>query len=190
LPELQLEAAAARNLDAVLERLGQVGKQGRHVLRILQVLLFAVVPRASRVTERVALMDTDARLVRVEIRGIQESHIVARHHRRRCRGRQRHSLGEVKLVALAAGALDLEIEAAGEARAPELEAGSGRIASAAQQRPADVPFPRRGQRDQSAAGLRLEPVARDQHLAEPPTLEVSARQQAAEIPVAFLVAAQ
>src|SRR5690606_22650351 len=65
--ELELEAAAPRDLDRVLDRLGNVAKQLAHLLGGLQVLLRAVLAATLGIGEQGAVVDTHARLVRIEI---------------------------------------------------------------------------------------------------------------------------
>ena len=96
----------------------------------------------------------------------------------------------MELVAFAPGALDLEVEAAREALAPEGQAVSSRVAPSRQQGTADIALVRGREGDQAGARVGLQPVARHQHLAKAAALEVGARQQAAEIAVTGLVAAQ
>ena len=77
------QRAAARDLDAVLERLRQVAEQRGHLGRRLEVLLGRVRARPAGVVEPVAAMDADARLVRLEFVARQEAHVVGRDDRRR-----------------------------------------------------------------------------------------------------------
>src|SRR5690606_13049921 len=70
------EIAALRDLDRVVERLGQVRKELAHRAGALQVLLLRVLAGAGRVVERAPLRDRDADLVRVEVRGLDEADVV------------------------------------------------------------------------------------------------------------------
>ncbi len=81
LAELDLEVEAARDLDGVLERLGQVGEERRHLVGRAQVLLFAVASRARRIGDHRAFVDADAGFVRFEILGPDEAHVVGRDDR-------------------------------------------------------------------------------------------------------------
>src|SRR5690606_15360016 len=80
-PELELEVAAFRDLDALLERLREVGEELRHLLRRLQVLPLGVAAHAVRRVERRTLRDADPRLVRLVLLGREKADVVGRYHR-------------------------------------------------------------------------------------------------------------
>jgi hypothetical protein len=98
LAKLDVEVAAARDLDRVLQRLGDVDEKARHLLLALEVLLGGEELRPALVTEHIALRDAYARLVRLEVFGREELHRMRGHHRQaRSRG-QGHCAREHRLA--------------------------------------------------------------------------------------------
>ena len=140
LTELQHEAAAARDLHGVGERLGHVREQLRHLLGRAQVLLLRVAARAALVREQRAVVDADARFVRFEVVRLQEAHVVGRDHRHAALRRQRHGGGDVGLLARPAEALQLDVEAIAEQLEPAIERLLGLALAAVAERAADVAF--------------------------------------------------
>src|SRR5690606_32567650 len=84
----ELEIAALRDLESIVERLGQLGEELAHRAGGLQVLLRRVIARTGRVVERAALRDADAHLVRIEVVGLEEAHLVRRDERQPFAGRE------------------------------------------------------------------------------------------------------
>ncbi len=116
--QLDLEAAAARDLHAVGERGGNVGEQLRHLGLRLEVLPGRKQPRAPLVGEDVALADAHARLVRLEFLGREKLHRMGRHHRQLEARGELHAAPQAGLLLRSAGALQLEVETVGKQRRP------------------------------------------------------------------------
>ena len=116
--ERQLEVAALGQFHAVGQGLGQVGEQRRHLLRRLQVLLGVVGLGPLRVVQHPAGGDAGAGLVRLEIGGIEEAHVVAGQQR------QMMAVGEGDRARVEAGFLrqaepgDLDVRPAREQAQP------------------------------------------------------------------------
>ena len=114
----QFQVAAPGQVDGVGDRIGHVGEQLRHLRGRLQVLLVAVVARAPGIVQHPARSDAHPRLVRVEAIGVQEAHIVGRHHRNRALGRGVQGKGIEGVLALAPGAGQLQAKVVAEAALP------------------------------------------------------------------------
>jgi len=177
----QRQRTAARDLDAVLEGLGQVVKQRRHLRRRLEVLLRRVGPRTAGVVEPMAAVNADARLVGLELVPCEEAHVIGRDQRGRQAVDQREDARDVRLLVRAADTLDLEIEAVAEQGLPAFEQCLCLAPAAGQQRPPDVAARGAGQCDQSRGRSGIEPLAREQRAAAPLPLEVAARHQTGEV---------
>ena len=135
-------------------------------------------------------MDAHARLVRVELLGPEETHIVGGNHRHRAPRSQRHGGGDVVLLGCATEALQLEVIAAREEREPRRQqALRVRLARIAQRAP-DVAVGGPGERDQAAAVLRAEPAALDARHAALLALKIGTAHQARKVAVAFRRLAQ
>ena len=149
LAERHLNVAAPGDLYRVLECLGQIGEQLRHLLGALQVLLRAVTTLAPRIVEGPSVVNADASLVSLEVRLGQKAHVVGRDHRQAQLRRQRHRQGDVGLLALAAGPGELEIVAVGKRPRPVCgQTLRTRLVTFQQQLP-DVAFPAAGQHQQA-----------------------------------------
>jgi hypothetical protein len=190
LAEAQREAAAARDLDRVLERLRQVGEQLRHLGRAAQVLLRRVLAGPRRVGQQRAVVDADARLVRLEIRGREEPHVVGRHHRHGVALGELHRGAHQRFVASAAEPRHFEVVAIIEHAQPMLEQPIRLAGLAAGQGAADVAGPAAGQRDQARSARRVEPVAREHRFAALLPLEEGARHESRQVLVAGFVHAE
>ncbi len=81
LAEFEGEAGAARYLDGVGQRFRDVGEETRHLFRRAQVLLRGVAAYAMGVGQQSAVMDADARFVRLEVARFEEAHIVGGDYR-------------------------------------------------------------------------------------------------------------
>ena len=108
--ELQFDVATPRQLDRVFQRFGNIGEQRRHLVGRFQILLVAVVARALVVGQHAALVDANARLVRLEVVLQQKTHVVAGHDRQIefDRQRQRESVPVFFAVAAAAGQFEVQ----------------------------------------------------------------------------------
>ena len=118
LAEFQFEVAAHRQRDRVVDRVGDVGEQFRHLLRRLQVLLGAVVLRPLGVVEHAAGGDAHARFVRLETVGVEETRIVAGDHRDAALRRCMQGEGVERVLAVASGAGELQVQAIAERALP------------------------------------------------------------------------
>ncbi len=81
LAERDLEVAAARDLDRVVERVRRIGEELGHLLLRLEVLLRREKLGPALVAKQIALCDADARLVRLEVVTLEELHRMRRHDR-------------------------------------------------------------------------------------------------------------
>ena len=126
----QAQVAAPGDVQRVLQRRGQVGKQRVHVGRGAEPLLTNETLDAPRVGQHLALGDADAGLVGVEVLGLQELHRVRGHHWQAQLGRQRHAGLHQGLLPWQAGALQFDVEAPGETGRQALgeSLGSRRVA--------------------------------------------------------------
>src|SRR5690606_25534166 len=116
-----LQAATARDLDRVLDGLGEIAEQVGHLLRRLEVLLRAVATRSLRVVEQRAVVDADARLVGLEVFRANETNVVRGDDGHAACARKLHGGIEIGLFAGASSALQLEIVAVAEQAEPEIE---------------------------------------------------------------------
>ena len=114
LAQRQAQVAAPRDLHGVGQRRGQVGEQLAHLRLRLEVLFPREAAHPLRVAQQLALGDADPGLVRLEVLGLEELHRVRGHHRQSAGRRQPHGGAHVGLVRGAAGALQLQVEAARE----------------------------------------------------------------------------
>ena len=124
LAELQLDVAARGQLDGVVDRVGHVGEQLRHLLRRLQVLLFGVVLGPLGIVEHAAGGDAHARFVRFEVVALEEAHVVAGDDRNAARRRGMQGERIERVFAVATGTGQLEVQAFAERAAPVGEPGS------------------------------------------------------------------
>ncbi len=79
--EFERQIAALGDLDAVGERLRNIGEQFGHFGLRPEILVGAEMARAALVREHVAFGDAYARLVRAKVVGLEKLHRVRRHHR-------------------------------------------------------------------------------------------------------------
>ena len=193
-------ATARRDHHAVLERLGDVGEELGHLFGRLQILLFAVAPLAPGIFQRLAFTDRDPRFVGPEILALEKADVVGRYHRYAALAGQPHRMVHALFVVLAAGTLQFQIEAAGEVLLPLRQQLACRVDVLSDQKPADLPFPGAGQRDQPFAlfedpglvedchvlALTFSPGSRDQ-LGQVAIAGIVHRQQRQTIGMAFVV---
>ena len=152
LAEAELEVAAPRQLDRVVQRLGQVGEALGHLGRRLQVLLGRIGARALGIVEDVAGVDRDPGLVRLEVLAREEAHVVGRHRRRVEAAGEVDRGGDVGIGVGVPGAHQFEVPAVAEALAPAPCRGKRGVIAAGQRKVADVGM-RAGQHDQPVVGL-------------------------------------
>ena len=170
------ERTAPCDLDGVLHRLGQIGKERRHLVLALEMVL-----RRQAAARRV-LIDigpvghAQERVMRLEHRGVGEMHIVGRHQR------QVHRIGHLDMAplgqplglrrpALAGMALQLDIEPVPERARQPLQERLRRRTLTALQEPPDRAIGAAGQAD-DPLGVAREILGRDmRHLPVPAQVE-------------------
>jgi len=184
LAEFQREVAAARDLQRVGHRRGDVLEQRLHLRLRLEVLLAREAAQAARVGQDLALGDAHARLVGLVVVFPGELHRVRGHHRQVQACGQLHGGGDVRLVVGAAGALQLDVEAVREhTRQPQRELGRPALVAGGE-RLAERAGLRARQQDEALVEF-LQPLdaahaLRAHHVAGP-----GARQQFAQVQVAL-----
>src|SRR6202030_3574089 len=99
------------------------------------------------------------RLVRFELLGFEEPHVVGRHHRGAAAAGERERAGNVGLLERPAEALQLEVEATGKQREPRIECALGVGLAGMNQRAADVALGCTGQADQALEMRGPKPAA-------------------------------
>ncbi len=183
------EGAALRDLDRVLERLGQIGEQRRHLGAGLEAVLGRELA-ALGLGDQLALGDADQRVVRLVVGGGGEERLVGRDQR------QAVAVGEIDqrrlgaLLGRRAVALQLDIEPVAEQAHQGLEPraprdGSGRPAIAASSGPSGPPV--------SAirpVGLAVEPVELEARRLVRRRFEEGARVEPHQAAVALLARGQ
>ena len=138
LAQFQRQVAAARDLDAVGERLGNVGEQFRHFRLRLEVALLGEDARPALVGEHVALGDAHPRFMGEKIPGLQELHRVGRNHRQRQPAGERERALNIGLGGCATRALQLDIGAPREQLRPFTGQALGLRNIVLHQRAADI----------------------------------------------------
>ena len=136
--ECNFEAATACDLHRVLESLGEILEQCCHFLGRLQILFFAIAPRAPRVGENPALLNTDPCFVRFEIVTLEKSDVVAGDERKPHRERQLVRRLETRRIASAAGPLDAKVESSWKDGRPGIGPALRLSGSPVQQRLTDI----------------------------------------------------
>src|SRR6185312_8677619 len=159
LAELERQAAAARDLHGIFQRLGHVLEQGGHLRGTAQILLWAVAAWACRIGEQAALLDAHARLVRLEVLALEEAHVVGRDQRHPAARGELDRRGQVGGLLGPAEPLQLEVVAIVEQRAPLRQRRLRLRRALAQQCPPHICLHGTRQRDQAAAALARQPVA-------------------------------
>ena len=190
LTEGEHQAATARDLDRVGERLGHIRKERRHLLRRAQVLLSGVAAHAPGVREQSAFLDAHSRLVRLEFRSLEKANVVGGDHRHKAPGSERHGAGDIAFLGGFAEALQLEIEALRKEALPGIERPFGFMLARIDERAADVAFLGSGERDQALERRLREPAALDTRSAALLAFEVRSREEARKVAVAGLRLAQ
>ncbi len=138
LTELEVKAAAPRNLHRILERLGQILEHFRHLGGTSQVLLLAVAAWAARIREEAPAVNTDACFVRLKILAPQEPHIVGCDHRSIEQCAEAQYRLQVLLFVGAAGPRHFEIEAIRKQIEPGAQRRLGFRVTPSRERAADV----------------------------------------------------
>ena len=191
LAERDRQIAALRDRDAVRERLGKVGEPRRHLRLRQEMLLGGEGPRAARIGEHMALGDAHARLVRAEVVALQELDRMRRDDRQRRPRREPDGRRHERVVVGTAGALHLEVEAAGKELRPGFRAASRAPRGVAlQQRLADVAVARAGQRDQAFGAVDANHRCRQLGATAMLIAAVGARQPVAQPQVAARLGAE
>ena len=160
LAQLHFNIAALGDFDGVFQGLGQVAEQLRHFLGAFEVLLFAVVFRATRVIQGPAFTDAHASLVGFEVFFLDKAHIVGRHQRRTQLVGQGHRRVQVLFIVGAIGTLHFQVEAVRKNLHPLAGQHFGFLGVTAQQRDTDFTLFGRREHDHAFAGLR-DPLALD-----------------------------
>src|SRR5690606_24427808 len=161
LAQLDLEAAAARDLERVLERLRNVGEERRHLVLGLEVLLRGEMLRPALVAKHVALGDANARLVRLELRALEELHGVRGDDRQSRAPRELHRARDERLGVRSAVALQLKVVAPGKERGPAPCETLGRLVLLREKRLPDVARRRAREGDEPVGAVAFEPLRRD-----------------------------
>ncbi len=132
-------------------------------------------------------MYTDSRLVRVEITGLEEPDVIGRDDRRARGAGELETRVHAMLLAVAAGADEFQVEALREYRLPCLEKPERRVLVMRVQRMPDIAVQPTRQRDQPGATLGREPIVARHRLAAKLPLDVAARDQVRQVPIAGAV---
>ena len=186
LPELDLDAAPARDFQGVLDRLRNVRETVPHLVRVPQILLLGITARPVGVAEDPPFLDTDPRLVRLELIRDEEAHVVRRDHRRPTLRREADGIVEEGFLPLPPEALEAEVVAIPEPREPLVREALRKRRLAAGEGLTDRTLPECGNRDESFRPGLVEPGEGDRSLA----LQVRPRQQPGELAVALRVPAE
>ncbi len=152
LPQGQLQVAAPGDLDAVLQRLGDVREQLHHLLGAAQVLLLAVAVRATRIVQGAALADADSGLVGLIVLRAQEAHVVGGHHRDAEARRQVHAGLAAFVFQLAPGAGQLQVVTVAKQLHPVMGEALGLGPVASEQGMGDIALHPAGQGDEPVGG--------------------------------------
>lgn len=153
LAQVQLQIAALGDLDAVFQRLRNVGEAFRHFLGGAQILLSAVETRAARVVQGAAVVDADPRLVGLEVLGIEKPHVVGRYHRRALAGGQFDAMLDVFGFVLASGADQFQVIAIAEDLEPTVEQFFRLVPATGEERAGHVAVPAAREGDQALRRL-------------------------------------
>ena len=190
LAQAQHETATPRDLDAIGQHGAGFREQRRHLRGAAQKLLRRVAAGAGRISQQRTIVNADARLVRFEVTGQQEAHLVGRHTGHAVLAGQCQCGGHISLFAGGTNALHLDVKTIAKQRHPGLERLAGLRATRLQQRATDVTGLRTRECDQTTGRGRRQPAALDEWFTVHLALEPAARHQAREIPVTFEVLTQ
>ncbi len=134
-------------------------------------------------------MDTDPRLVGIEILTTEKAHVIGGHHRHLMPGGQLHRQVQIVFLLGTAGTLQLKIETVGEQPLPVLQPGLGLLAMTGQQRRADLPLAATREGDQPLR-LALKPVALEHRVTTVLALQIATGDESGEVFVTGVVTAQ
>jgi hypothetical protein len=189
LAKRHLQAAAARDLDRVLQRLRDVGEEPGHLRLALEILLWREMLRPALVGEHVALRDAHSRLVRPEVVAVEELHRVGGDHRQLEPRGERHRARHQRVGVRMTRALQLEVVASGKSGGPALRLAFRRFGVIGEQRLPDVAGGPARERDQALAAL-FQPLAAQLAAAAVLVLEPRPGQQLTEAQVACVRGAE
>ncbi|MNM80078.1 hypothetical protein D3C81_920280 [compost metagenome] len=181
--QLHIDVATLGNLDGVFQRFGNIAEQLSHFLGAFEVLLIAVVLRASRIVEGAALTDAHAGFVGGEVFLLDEAHIVGRDQRRTDLLGQGHGAVQLFFIVGAIGALDFQIEPVGEYRHPLTRQRFGFVRIAAEHGLADFAFFGRRQHNQASVGFS-HPLTLDDDRSIALAVDEATRDQLGEVAIA------
>ena len=184
--QFHCQAAPACNLDRVLERLRKVLEQRPHLFGRLQVLLFAVPPRTSRIGEYPALVDADPCFVRFEIVTFEEPHIVDSDDRKLHRQRQVDRRLQTMCFVCTSRSLSTEVESLRKDGCPHFGAAFGLSGPPVQQGLTDVAS-RSGRNCDDSVRVLAQPGPRGERDARATVGHVATSQQPGKMPVAAVV---
>ena len=188
LAERELEGAAARDLDRILERLGQVGEELRHLGLRLEVLRGLELLRPARISQHVTLRDAHARFVRAVVLRPHELDRVRRDDRQAHAPGERHRGTHIRFALHGVHTLHLDVERAREIRGPGARHRVGRLRPVGGQCGGDVAA--LGAREDDEPRSAREPLALHFGPPAPGVLHVGARKDVAEGQVAVAIAAK
>ena len=179
--ECDLRTASARDLDGVLQCLGEIFEQRGHLAGRLEVLLLAVDPRAPRIGQYPTFLDAHPRLMRLEVVAFEKSDVVARDQRKLHRKRQIDRRLQARCIAATAGTLDTQVEPPREHRRPHTGAPLRFSTAPVQQRLTDIAA-RSGRDGDDALRAFPQPPAVGRRNPGAALGHVAAGQQSAELP--------
>jgi hypothetical protein len=185
LAERDLQIAALGDFDRVLERFGKVGEKRDHLLGGLEILLFGVQARTPGVAEHVALGNTDARFVRLEVVAFEKLDRMRGHQRQLQLGRKIGGRRHQELLLRLPVALHFEIESVREELLPTPRAQRRLLEPALQQRFTDIAGSGARKRDQTIDAHLLQHAPAELGTSTHARRQVGTRQQLAQLPVAL-----
>eukprot|EP01022_Parablepharisma_sp_SALTPOND_P029433 TRINITY_DN734_c3_g1_i1.p2 TRINITY_DN734_c3_g1~~TRINITY_DN734_c3_g1_i1.p2 ORF type:complete len:1458 (-),score=543.13 TRINITY_DN734_c3_g1_i1:22429-26802(-) len=153
LAQLQHQVAALGDFDGVGQRARQVGEELGHLGLRLEILLVVEAAHAARIGHDLAIGDASPRLVGDEFLGALELDRMGGHAGQAQPASQGHALAHLHVHVGLAGALQFEIEGAGEYLGPAAGAGLGLGQVAIVDGLADITQRRARQRDQAIAAF-------------------------------------
>ncbi len=190
LTELQHQRAARGDLESVAQRLGHIREQLGHLRWRAQILLPGVAARPSGIGKQGAVVNTHARLMRLEVFRFEKPYVVGRDDRNATPRCQRHCGSDIPLFLRPPDTLQFDVEAVGKQLQPKIEGtfsfSFARIGQAA----ANVAFSGARQSDQAVEILPGQPAAIDRGLATLLAFLVGTADQARHVPITGLRLAQ
>jgi len=189
-PQPQLQAAAAGNLHAVFQGLGQIGEQRRHLGRRTQGLLGCVLARAPGIVQQAAAVDAYPHLMRFEIGGVQEAHVVGGHHGHAGTTRQINGGRQIDRLVGMADAAQFQVVAIPEQGRGCSQQRPRLCLAAGEERSADRAFPPSGERNQAIHALLIQPAPLQQRETAALALAIQSRDQPGQMTIASGILAQ